>query len=266
MLDYEKQGKYISKSTLMNPVPLYSKTTDPYNSVLFYSGKIAFFFLLGILLLCQGGNAFSQQFQEHPFQSNLSASQYFLYNKSRPVEPEPARNYLADDILQYSPIIAVYALNAMGIEGKHRFLERTIYLAGSYVIMGATVYGLKTVIDAPRPDGSDNNSFPSGHSAIAFMGAEFFRKEYSEKSAWYGVAGYTLATTTALLRLHHNRHKPIDVAAGAVIGVLSTQIAYKLVPVVCDKLFPSRNDKSYSLQITPFMDGKKTGMVLQIRL
>ncbi len=250
----------------MKPVPLNSKTADPYNNLLFFSGKIAFFFLLEIVLSCQGGNAFSQQFQQHTFQSNLSASQHFLYNKSRSVEPEPARNYLADEILQYSPIIAVYVLNAIGIKGKHKFTERTVYLATSYLFMGTAVYGLKTQVHSPRPDGSDNNSFPSGHAAIAFMGAEFFRKEYQEQSPWYGVTGYALATTTAILRLHHNRHRIEDVAAGAVIGILSTQIVYKVVPAVCHKLFPSPNVHSYSLQITPFVDRNKTGMVIQIRL
>ncbi len=229
------------------------------------SKKIAFLFLTWLLMPWHANIVFGQQFQQHSFQSSLSTNQLFHFHKSQSVEPVPARNYLADDILQYSPVIAVYALNAIGIEGKHRFLERTVYLAGSYVIMGTTVYGLKTAIDAPRPDGSDNNSFPSGHTAIAFMGAEFFRKEFGERSVWYGVAGYTLATTTALLRLHHNKHRPIDVAAGAIFGVLSTKAAYLLVPWISHKLFPSQSSRIFSAQLSPFVSQKETGMTLVLR-
>lgn len=226
------------------------------------SGKIAIIFLTWVVLSWNGNIVSGQHYRQHSFQSSLPVSLHLQYNKSQSVESEPARNYLADDILQYSQVIAVYALNAIGIEGKHRFLGRTVYLAGSYVIMGSTVYGLKTVIDAPRPDGSDNNSFPSGHTAIAFMGAEFFRKEFGERSVWYGVAGYTLATTTALLRLHHKRHRPIDVAAGAIIGVLSTKAAYLLVPYVSQKLFPSHTNRVFSAQLSPFVSQKETGMAL----
>ena len=39
-----------------------------------------------------------------------------------------------------------------------------------------------------RPDGSSRNSFPSGHTATAFMGAEFFRKEYWDVSSFPPVA------------------------------------------------------------------------------
>lgn len=245
--------------------PLNNRSTNKNNNALRRSGKIAFLFLTWLVMSWHANNVSAQQFPRQSFQNNLPTSQYLQYHKSPPDENETERNYLADDILQYSPVIAVYALNAIGIEGKHRFLERTVYLAGSYVIMGTSVYGLKTLIDAPRPDGSDNNSFPSGHTAIAFMGAEFFRKEFGERSVWYGLAGYTLATTTALLRLHHNKHRPIDVAAGAIIGVLSSQASYLLVPWISHKLFPSLSHRIFSAQLSPSISLKETGMVLLLR-
>lgn len=50
-----------------------------------------------------------------------------------------------DDFSQYAPFLSVYGLNAIGIKGKNNFKERTIILATSYLIMGSTVTGLKSI-------------------------------------------------------------------------------------------------------------------------
>lgn len=59
--------------------------------------------------------------------------------------------------------------------------------------MGTSVLVLKSVTKVERPDGSARNSFPSGHTAMAFMGAELLRREFWEVSPWIGVAGYVVA-------------------------------------------------------------------------
>ncbi|MEG2229109.1 MAG: PAP2 family protein, partial [Odoribacter sp.] len=106
-----------------------------------------------------------------------------------------------DDISQYAPMVAVYGFNLCGVKGKHSFRDRSVILATSYLIMGTVVYGMKKWTKEERPDGSAFNSFPSGHTATAFMGAEFLRQEYKEQSVWYGVAGYVVATGTGLFRM-----------------------------------------------------------------
>lgn len=40
------------------------------------------------------------------------------------------------------------------------------------------VLSVKSVVQRMRPDGSTANSFPSGHTATAFLGAELFNLEY----------------------------------------------------------------------------------------
>ncbi|WP_458626789.1 phosphatase PAP2 family protein [Winogradskyella sp. PC D3.3] len=50
--------------------------------------------------------------------------------------------------------------------------------------MGGTVNILKTTGNVKRPDGSSKNSFPSGHTATAFMRAKFLYQEYKEVSIW----------------------------------------------------------------------------------
>jgi membrane-associated phospholipid phosphatase len=145
-----------------------------------------------------------------------------------------------DDFSQYSPALAVYALDAAGVKAKHRLADRTLVLGTAYFIMGTTVNVLKITGRVQRPDGSSTNSFPSGHTATVFMGAEFLYQEYKDRSAWYGIAGYAVATSTGLFRMFNNRHWLTDVAAGAGIGILSTKFAYLLYPYLRRKLFPRR--------------------------
>ena len=86
-----------------------------------------------------------------------------------------------------------------------------------------------------RPDGTDNHSFPSGHTAVAFCGATVLHKEYGKISPWISVAGYAVATATALDRVRRNRHHWGDVAAGAAIGYLSAEAGYWIVDKIMGK-------------------------------
>ena len=168
-----------------------------------------------------------------------------------------------DDFSQYAPMAAVYGLNLCGIRGKHDFIDRTIILATAYSLMGITVNVLKTNINVERPDGSSLNSFPSGHTATAFMGAEFLRREYWDVSPWIGVAGYAVAAGTGFFRMYNNRHWLTDVLAGAGVGILSTEAAYWLYPVLAKTLFPGRWKKNTF--VTPYYSGQGVGVSGVIR-
>ena len=99
---------------------------------------------------------------------------------------------------------------------------------------------MKNILKEMRPDGSDSKSFPSGHTATAFMGAELLRMEYEDSNPWIGVAGYVSATLTGFLRVYNNRHYLTDVLAGAGIGILSARIAYWLYPAIKEFLIPDK--------------------------
>ena len=73
----------------------------------------------------------------------------------------------------------------------------------------------KATIHEQRPDESDNNSFPSGHSALAFASATTMYKRYGWE---VGVPAYALATLTASARVAARKHHWYDALAGAVIG------------------------------------------------
>ncbi|WP_291287946.1 phosphatase PAP2 family protein [Flavobacterium sp.] len=165
-----------------------------------------------------------------------------------------------DDFSQYAPAASVYALNAFGVKGKNTMRDRSVIFVTSYVIMASTVLGLKSISHVERPDGSSNNSFPSGHTATAFAGAEFLWQEYKDKSIWYGIAGYAVATGTGLFRIYNNRHWLTDVAAGAGIGILSTKIAYWINPYITKKLFKSSSENKSTSMVMPFYNGKQYGL------
>jgi hypothetical protein len=170
-----------------------------------------------------------------------------------------------DDFSQYVPFVSVYVLNAAGIKGKHNFKDRTVILVSSYLMMSIAVSSIKAIAKVERPDKSSNNSFPSGHTATAFMGAEFLYQEYKDVSVWYGIAGYAVASGTGFYRISNNRHWVTDVAAGAGIGILSTKIAYWINPYITDKLFKKQNKISGAI-LYPFYNGKQVGLGFALNL
>ncbi len=172
--------------------------------------------------------------------------------------------FSADDISQYVPFLSVYGLNAMGVQGKHSFRDRTLILGTAYLVMGITVNTLKRTIPVQRPDGVGMNSFPSGHTATAFMGAEFLMQEYKDQSIWYGVAGYAVAAGTGFLRMYNDRHWITDVAAGAGIGILSTKIAYWLYPWMHRWVF--RNASGLDGAIMPYYVPGDAGLQVILHL
>ncbi len=165
-----------------------------------------------------------------------------------------------DDYTQFAPAIAVYGLDWAGIKAKHNFRDRTLVLATSYLIMGATVQTMKTSFNIERPDGSNSHSFPSGHTATAFVGAHILFEEYKDVSPWIGIGGYTLATATGVMRVLNKKHWVSDVVAGAGIGILSAELGYLLLPVWHNVL--GINNKDKSLVIAPMVSTESAGMGL----
>jgi membrane-associated phospholipid phosphatase len=167
----------------------------------------------------------------------------------------PNFNTSAESYFQFAPIIMVYGLNLVGVEGKNRFIDRTALLGLSGGILGVTGYVTKYATHRLRPNKADYLSFPSGHTSIAFMGAEFLAQEYSDKSPVYTVLGYTFAVTTGVFRMYNRDHWFSDVVAGAGFGILSTKAAYLVYPYIRDKL-THKDKKGRSTMIMPtYQDG-----------
>lgn len=168
----------------------------------------------------------------------------------------------ADDFSQFAPMVASYGLRLCGVKGRHDYADLTVIMATAALLMGTTVSTLKHTSHVERPDGSAWNSFPSGHTATAFMGAELLRREYWEVSPWIGVAGYAVATGTGFFRMYNNRHWLTDVLAGAGIGILSVQAAYWLYPLMSKALFPKKRLRDIS--VSPYVSSEGKGLACRI--
>ncbi|WP_289292597.1 MULTISPECIES: phosphatase PAP2 family protein [Bacteroides] len=162
------------------------------------------------------------------------------------------RYFHADDYIQYVPVIANFGLSLLGAKAKHSYVDRVLITTTSYAAMGIMVNAVKWAVDEQRPDGTAFNSFPSGHTATVFMGAELVRMEYKDSSPLYGIGAYTIACGVAFLRLYNERHWCNDVLAGAGIGILSARIGYWLLPFE-KKLFGLDKKKSrVNLAASPY--------------
>ena len=151
-------------------------------------------------------------------------------------------------------------------EDTRRLAKETII---AFIICTILFVVLKLIFQRPRPfdafsqliplvDKPSDYSFPSGHTATAFMGAEFLYQEYKDISPWIGYSGYLIAATTGYLRIYNNRHYLNDVVAGACIGIISTKFAYWLYPKVFTK--SKCHHSNFHTISTPFYADGKVGV------
>jgi len=124
-------------------------------------------------------------------------------------------------------------------------LQQATYSIGSGAAI--TLTG-KTLIDSERPDESDDDSFPSGHTTNAFSSATTLHRRYGWKT---GVPAYAVATITGIARERAREHHWYDVVAGAAIGTLTGW--YFTDPI---------NDK---VQLVPWVDSTGGGVSISMR-
>ncbi|MGL5619367.1 MAG: phosphatase PAP2 family protein [Tannerellaceae bacterium] len=140
----------------------------------------------------------------------------------------PRFRFRYDDYLQYLPAAVMLGMKAGGVQGRSSWGRMLASDALSVAIMATAVNALKSGVGITRPDGTNSHSFPSGHTATAFMTATMLTKEYGARSPWYGVGAYSVASATGLMRMANNKHWLSDVLVGAGIGILSTELGYYL--------------------------------------
>jgi membrane-associated phospholipid phosphatase len=160
-----------------------------------------------------------------------------------------------DDYLQYAPLAVVYGLNVVGVNGKNNFGNRSAIVVKSILLNDLMVSSLKKWSDSERPNG-EPNSFPSGHTSVAFALAHFMHKEYGERSVWYSIGAYSCAATVGFMRVAKNAHWISDVVAGAGFGILSTELVYLTHQYKWD------NKHIKNFDIFPWSNRKNTGLTM----
>lgn len=137
-----------------------------------------------------------------------------------------------DDYMEWGMFGWVFICDIFAKE-KHNFVDQIFLLTLAEGLNAGMIHGLKEVVDRTRPDGRPY-SFPSGHTANAFLGAHLAFKEFKDSAPVLAYSGYAMAAFVGASRVYNNRHWVCDVLAGAGIGILSVELSYLIY-------FPIRN-------------------------
>lgn len=177
-------------------------------------------------------------------------------------EDHPGFSTPVDNYLRYAPAVTVYGMEALGLKAKNNVIDRSVMLLLAGTITSTSVTFSKNNISRLRPDGG-SHSFPSSHTAMAFMTAEFMHQEYKDEYPLISFLGYASATATGVLRLYNGAHWVSDVIAGAGYGILATKISYLIYPVLKRMVF---HEKPVNLVILPVHQSSYTGVALTYNL
>ena len=104
---------------------------------------------------------------------------------------------------------------AFGVPAVQGDWDGVLQAGGS---IGGTILitqGLKEAFPSRRPDGSDNKSFPSGHTSTSFAAAATLHNRYGWEA---GLPAYVVASFVGLSRVEARKHRVGDVLVGAAIG------------------------------------------------
>ncbi len=127
----------------------------------------------------------------------------------------PAK-YYGDTPEQVALSVGTYAWGRIFDQPKMSHLGMDLLRAQAITEM--MVEPIKFATHRERPDGSNFQSFPSGHSAITFAGATVLERHLGWKKA---ALAYVIAAYVASSRLHDDRHYLSDVVFGAAVGTIA---------------------------------------------
>lgn len=178
-------------------------------------------FVAAALLLCQ--NADAQYISGTRWDDGLYAFKHSAMSHD---------NYEYEDFFQYGPAVPVVVMKAFNVPSRSKWGPLAVSAAFSTGLEMGLVNAVKYMVERPRPDQSANNSFPSGHTATAFMTATILQKEYGWRYPWVGFGGYALATAVGFSRSLNDRHWGTDIIGGALFGIAATELGYYLSSLI----------------------------------
>ncbi len=126
--------------------------------------------------------------------------------------------------------------------------DGTLQAGGS---VGATMLitaGMKEAFPTLRPDRSDDKSFPSGHTSVAFAAAGTIHNRHGWEA---GLPAYLVASFVGLSRVEARKHRVGDVLVGAALGAGTAHLITR-----------RKNDR---VQIVPWGDTKSGGVAVAMR-
>ena len=178
-------------------------------------------------------------------------------------QPKVNRNLTTniDDYTRFAPIAGMYLADGLGIQAENHWFDQTKNATFSILLTQLITTGLKRTIDKERPNGANLESFPSGHTSLAFASATVFYEEFKNTEPLLAYSGYAFAITTAYLRMAKNKHWLSDVIIGSAVGMAVTKLVYHF-----DYLFTwnpfKRNEK---LIVAPNFNHNGSGLYVALR-
>jgi len=168
----------------------------------------------------------------------------------------------ADNILLFVPTLTMYTADIFKVKSKNNAFDQTKYLTIALLANNIVTFGLKKITNEERPNGENNESFPSGHTSNAFVMATVLHHEFIDTSTWLAYSGYLFATTTGVLRVLNNKHWVSDVLVGAGLGIIVTDLVYRFEPL--KNWNPFKNEKVQTT-IAPSYYKNTAGLYVNIR-
>lgn len=104
---------------------------------------------------------------------------------------------------------------AFGIPLVQRNWDGVLQAGGSIGVTKLATMGAKEAFPKLRPDGSDDKSFPSGHTSVAFAAAGTIHNRHGWQA---GLPAYLVASFVGLSRVEARKHRVGDVIVGAALG------------------------------------------------
>lgn len=188
---------------------------------------------------------------------------YYFNDQIQKSDPHFHTN--AETYFLFTPFAVVGVLDIAGVPGKNTPINQLGLVTLSGGFFGVTDLITKNLTHRLRPNGADYLSFPSGHTGLAFVGAQFLTEEYGDQSPVYTVIGYTTAVATGIFRMYNRDHWFSDVVAGAGLGILSTKAAYLVYPYLRNAL-THKDKKGRSTMLMPTYQNGAAGLSFAMQL
>lgn len=175
-----------------------------------------------------------------------------VYNWRQENYPQFSRR--ADNVLQYLPAGAMLLSEALTRGEPGHFKMAIVRFAKAEAFMFVMAHSIKNLTSVERPSGSNDHSFPSGHTSQAFLSATYLHRELSDPRfdglkgrKWIIASGYVAAATVGTFRILNNAHWLTDVLAGAAVGMLTGNLAYDI--------WPTKPNRSMDVSLHPYWNG-----------
>jgi membrane-associated phospholipid phosphatase len=152
-------------------------------------------------------------------------------------------SWVGSHLAETGTVIVVIAAVALLLLFRHRFLA-ALFLVVAITVEAATYMATVVVIDRPRPhvvrldDLGTGRSYPSGHTAAAvvvYVGIAMIVLRYVRNRAarWAAVVIAVIGPiAVAVARVYRGMHHPIDVIAGALVGLGGLYVGFMVARVV----------------------------------